>query len=165
MLKYSVLLLMVVAQIVMADEQVSYLDKATKVGENVWIGAQPSEQDFNEFAAEEVGAVINTRTMAEMKQLDFNEVEQASSLNITYDLLEIGEGHAYSPAKLAQFNLLMTANAGKKTVLHCRSGHRASQLYAAWLVKYQGKSDAEALQAIGSDESALNDSMKALLGQ
>ena len=69
MLKYSVLLLMVVAQIVMADEQVSYLDKATKVGENVWIGAQPSEQDFNEFAAEEVGAVINTRTMAEMKQL------------------------------------------------------------------------------------------------
>ncbi|MGJ8663921.1 MAG: fused DSP-PTPase phosphatase/NAD kinase-like protein [Marinicella sp.] len=165
MLKYSILLLMMVTQLVMADDENSYLKAAKKVGDHVWIGAQPTAQDFDELAAEEIGAVISTRTMAEMKQLDFNEVEQASKFNMTYDLLEIGKGHAYSPAKLEEFNALMTANKDKKMVLHCRSGHRASQLYAAWLIKYQGKSDAEALQAIGSDETELNDSVTALLGK
>ena len=165
MLKYSILILMMVAQIVMAEEQVSYLNKAQQVADNVWIGPQPSEQDFNELAAEEIGAVVNTRTEAEMKGLEYSEVEQASKFNMTYDLLEIGTGHAYSPAKLTEFNDLMTANAGKKMLLHCRSGNRAKQLYTAWLIKYQDKSTAEALQAIGSDETELNDSVKTLLGQ
>jgi len=163
MLKYSVLILMMVAQVAMAEEQASYLDKAHRVADNIWIGPQPTEQDFNELAAQEVGAVINTRTAAEMKQLDFNEVDQASKFNITYDLLEIGAGHAYSPAKLDEFNSMMVANSGKNMVLHCRSGHRASQLYAAWLIKFQDKSETEALKAIGSDETELNDSIKVLL--
>ncbi|TDR19365.1 fused DSP-PTPase phosphatase/NAD kinase-like protein [Marinicella litoralis] len=165
MLKYSVLILMVVSQIVMAEEQVSYLNKAKKVGENVWIGPQPTAQDFDELAAEEIGAVVNTRTAAEMEQLGYSEVEQASKFNMTYDLLEIGTGHPYSPAKLETFNALMTANKDKKMVLHCRSGHRASQLYAAWLIKHQNKSTSEALEAIGSNETELNDAMKSLLGQ
>ncbi len=157
--------LMLFSQVLVAQGQDSYLNKAKKVGDNVWIGAQPTEQDFNEFAAEEVGAVINTRTEAEMKQVEFSEVAQASQFNMTYDLLEIGTGHAYSPAKLAEFNDLMTASAGKKMVLHCRSGNRATQLYTAWLIKYQNQSPEEALKAVGSDESELNDSVKALLDQ
>jgi uncharacterized protein (TIGR01244 family) len=165
MKKYLMLLLVLLTPIAMAEEQSSYLKQAKKVGENIWIGPQPTAQDFSEFAAEEIGAVVNTRTAAEMQQLDFNEVEQAAQYNMTYDLLEVGENHAYSPAKLEAFNGLMTANAGKQMVLHCRSGHRASQLYAAWLIKYQGQSTADALKAIQSDETELNDSIKTLLGQ
>ena len=165
MLKYSTLILTMVTLTVMAEEQVSYLDKAQKVGAHVWIGPQPTEHDFDELAAEEIGAVINTRTEAEMKQVTFSEVDQASKFNMTYDLLEIGTGHAYSPAKLVAFNDLMTAHAGKNMLLHCRSGNRATQLYTAWLIKYQDKSAAEALKAVGSEETELNDSVKTLLGQ
>ncbi len=165
MLKYIVMLLMV-TQVSMAEdatEQTGYLAKAKQVGEHVWIGPQPTKQDFDELAADEFGAVINNRTEAETKQLDFNETEQASQYSMTYDLLQIGEGHAYSPAKLTEFNALMTANAGKNVLLHCRSGNRSTQLYTAWLIKYQGKSEAEALAAVGSEETELNDSVKALL--
>ena len=165
MKKYLMWLMVLLTPLAMAEEQGGYLNQAKKVGNNIWIGPQPTEQDFSEFAAEEIGVVINTRTAAEMEQLEFNEVEQAAEFNMTYDLLEIGENHAYSPAKLTAFNDLMTVNAGKQMVLHCRSGHRASQLYAAWLIKYQGQSTAEALKAIQSDETELNDSIKALLGQ
>lgn len=164
MLKYSVLILMMAAQVVMAEEQASYFDKAHKVADNIWIGPQPSEQDFSQFAVKEIGTIINTRTETEMKQLDYNEVDQASNFNMAYELLEIGTGHGYSPAKLNEFNDLMTANAGKNMLLHCRSGHRVTQLYTAWLIKYQDKSPAEALEAIGSDEAELNDSVKTLLG-
>jgi uncharacterized protein (TIGR01244 family) len=158
------MMLLMVSQFAMADDTTSYLNQAKKVGEHVWIGPQPTQNDFNEFAAEEITAVINTRTQGEMTQLDFNEAEELQKIEIDYGLVEIGKGHDYSPEKLSEFNELMTAHAGEKMVLHCRSGHRASQLYAAWLVKYQGKSAAEAMKAIKSDETELTDSMKALLG-
>lgn len=166
--KYAVVLTMILSQTAMADdsaESASYLSKAKQVADNVWIGPQPSEQDYNELAAEEIGAIINTRTASEMEQMQFNSVEKASAFNMTYDLLEIGKDHAYSPEKLASFNELMTANAGKKMVLHCRSGNRATQLFTAWLIKHQGKTEAEALKAVGSDSDELNDSVKALLGK
>ncbi len=168
MLKHLILMLLVFVPIVHANEpqnKTGYLANAKQVGENVWIGPQPSAADFNEFAAEEVTVVVNTRTQAEVDQLDYNQAEQAGQFNMAYDLIEIGNGHAYSPAQLADFNTLMQANVGEKMVLHCKSGNRASQLYAAWLIKHQDKSIAEALQAIQSDETTLNDSIKALLGQ
>lgn len=148
-----------------AADNSSYLQNAKQVGENIWIGPQPTQNDINEFAAEEVTAVINTRTQAEMNQLELKEAEELQKFDISYGLVEIGKGHAYSPAKLNEFNEIMTANQGKKMVLHCRSGHRASQLYAAWLIKYQGKLPEEAMKAIQSDDTELTDSIKALLGQ
>ncbi|MCB1584302.1 MAG: dual specificity protein phosphatase family protein [Xanthomonadales bacterium] len=164
-MKYLLLVLLTIGALNVSAEQQSYLQQAKKVGENVWIGPQPTENDFNEFAAEEVTAVINTRTQAEMEQLKFDESQALKQYDIEYGLVEIGKGHDYSPVKLTEFNDLMVANEGKKMVLHCRSGHRASQLYAAWLIKYKGKTEAEALKTIQSDETELTDSMKALLDQ
>lgn len=165
MYKFTAFILLFSSLIALAqDENPSYLSKTTQVAENIWIGPQPSEQDFNELAAEEIGAIINTRTSTEMEKMDFNEIEQASKFNMTYDLLEIGKGHDYSPVKLESFNQLMVANSGKKMILHCRSGNRATQLYTAWLIKHKGKTEAEALKAVGSEGSELNDSVKTLLG-
>ena len=163
-MKFFILTLMI-SSIAMAEDSSSYFKGAKKVDENIWIGPQPTQNDFNEFAAQEVTAVINTRTQPEMNQLEFNETEELKKFEIDYGLVEIGKGHEYSPAKLSEFNELMVANQGKKMVLHCRSGHRASQLYAAWLIKYQGKTSVDALQAIQSDDTELTDSIKALLGQ
>ena len=166
MAKFFFLSLLLSAHMVAAEEATkSYLAGAKQVADNIWIGPQPSATDFNELAAEEVTAVVNTRTAPEMSQLDFDASEQAARFKMNYALIEIGQGHAYSPVQLAQFNEFMSAHAGQKMVLHCRSGHRASQLYAAWLIKHQNKSASEALQAIQSEETELNENIKALLGE
>jgi len=164
-MKHIALLFTFMAGLAVAEERTTYLHEARQVGENIWIGPQPEATDFDEFAAEEVSLVLNTRTAIEMDQLDFDQADKAGTYDMSYQLLEIGEGHPYSPAKLASFNDILKAHEGKKMVLHCRSGNRASQLYAAWLIKYQNKTPAEALKAIQSDETELTDAMKTLLGQ
>ncbi|WP_223789307.1 fused DSP-PTPase phosphatase/NAD kinase-like protein [Marinicella meishanensis] len=166
MAKFFFLTLVLTATLVAAEDATKgYLDGAKQVADNIWIGPQPSAADFNELAAEEVTVVVNTRTAAEMDQLDFAADAQAQKFNMNYELIEIGQGHAYSPVQLAQFNDFMQAHEGQKMLLHCRSGNRASQLYAAWLIKHQNKTATEALQAIQSEETELNDAIKALLGE
>ena len=164
MMKYLIAGLMM-AQMVVAQEPSDYLKQAKQVGEHVWIGPQPQPADYVEFAADDFVAVINTRTEKEMQDLDFDAAGLADKHGLNHNLIEVGAGHPYSPAKLTEFAALMKQYEGQKMVLHCRSGHRASQLYAAWLVKYQDNTPAEALQAIQSDEQELSDAMKALLGQ
>ncbi len=157
-------MLLIVIQVTYA-EQSSFLAKTLKVDDQVWIGGQPNKQDFSELAADGITAVINTRSAIEMKRLSFIEVEQAAKNNMTYDLLEIGYGHPYSPVKLDEFNNLMEAHKGKNILLHCRSGNRATQLYTAWLIKYQDKTVPEALKIIGSEETEINHAVKVLLGR
>jgi len=165
MFKHFLILWTFMAGPAMADEAASYFNEARLVSDHVWVGPQPDAKDFSEFAAEQVGLVLNTRTAGEMDQLEFDQANVAQTLGLSYELLEIGQDHPYSPAKLAAFNDILEAHRGEKVVLHCRSGNRASQLYAAWLIKYQNKTPAEALKAIHSDESELTDAMKTLLGQ
>jgi protein tyrosine phosphatase (PTP) superfamily phosphohydrolase (DUF442 family) len=165
MFKHTFLMFTFMAGVVVAEEHKTYLNDARLVGDNIWIGPQPEASDFDEFAAEEVSLVLNTRTAVEMEQLDFDQADKAGAYDMSYELLEIGKDHPYCPAKLAAFNDILQAHEGQKMVLHCRSGNRASQLYAAWLIKYQNKTPAEALKAIQSDETELSDAMKTLLGQ
>jgi len=165
-LKYIVLLWVLNTQLVMAeDSTVSYLSQAKQVGDQIWIGPQTTKQDLDELANNHVAVVINSRTQSEMDDLGFNENDQLKRRGMDYGMVEIGKGHDYSPEKLAAFNDLMIANSDKKMVLHCRSGHRSSQLYAAWLIKYQGKTEDEALKIIQSDDIELTASMQALLGK
>lgn len=164
MMKYLLAGLMI-TQWVVAKEPSDYLKQAKQVSQHVWIGPQPQPADYAKFAGDDIVVVINTRTEEEMQDLDFDTAALADKHGMHHNLIEVGAGHPYTPAKLAEFAALMKQHEGQKMVLHCRSGHRASQLYAAWLVKHQNKTPAEALQAIQSDEQELSDAMKALLGQ
>ena len=164
MMKYLLVGLMM-AQMAVAQERSDYLKQAKQVDQHVWIGPQPQPVDYTEIADEGMVAVINTRTEKEMQSLDFDAAGLTHQHGMHHNLIQVGEGHPYTPAKLVEFDALMKQHQGQKMLLHCRSGHRASQLYAAWLIKYQGKTPAEALQAIQSDEPELSEAMKALLGQ
>ncbi len=67
---------------------------------------------------------------------------------IDYHFLPIdGKEFKYSPGKLEEFAQSLNSTEGK-VLLHCRSGHRASQLWAAYLVKYKGKSIDDALAMV-----------------
>lgn len=116
--------------------------------ENLYIGHQPEYIDFATIKAAGFTKVINMRTPEEMKELRFYEDYLLKKAGIEYHLISIGgEDHSYSPAKLDEFAKSLDSAQGK-VLLHCRSGHRASQLWAAYLVKYKGKSIDEALAMV-----------------
>ncbi len=116
--------------------------------ENVFIGPQPQYQDFATIKAAGFSKVINMRTEKEMKELNFYEDYLLQKAGIDYKFIPIGgKDNPYSPEKLAEFAAALENTQGK-VLMHCRSGHRASQLWAAYLVKYKGKSIDEALEMV-----------------
>ncbi len=163
MLKYTFLLLMFSSQL-WAEENESYFSSAKQVSEHIWIGPQPTAAQLDELATSGVAAVMNSRTSKEMKKLDFNEAEQLAANGVVYDLIEIKSRRSFTPERLAEFNEFMQANEGKTMVLHCRSGNRASQLYAAWLIKYKDMKVSDALQYVHSKPTLIPDTMTLLLG-
>ena len=115
---------------------------------NIFIGGQPNHDDFTALKASGITKVINMRTPGEIEKLDFFEDYLAKQAGMDYQLLPIGgKDDKYSPAKLEEFAQLLEANDGK-VLLHCGSGHRASQLWAAYMVKYKDKTPNEALAMV-----------------
>jgi len=135
-----------------ADKALPQVADAFKADSGVIISAQPSPEDLETFKDYGVKAVINSRTDTEMEQLDFNESRWLQTADMAYQQVTIGAQEPYSVAKLTAFNEAMLKareQAGDAPVLlHCRSGHRSSQLYAAWLVKYRGLTPDEALAKV-----------------
>jgi uncharacterized protein (TIGR01244 family) len=118
--------------------------------ENIFIGPQPEYIDFATIKSAGFTKVINMRTPDEMKELKFHEDYLLKKADISYHLIPIGgKEFVYSPAKLTEFAQAMESS-NEKVLLHCRSGHRASQLWAAYLVKYKDKTPDEALTMVKS---------------
>jgi len=132
--------------------------------ENVFIGPQLQYNDFATIKKAGFTKVINMRTPEEMEKLKFYEDFLLKKNNIDYVFIPIGgEKNPYSPEKLEQFAQAME-NTDGKVLLHCRSGHRASELWAAYLVKYKGKTPDEALDMV-SDIGWWPMPMESLLGK
>ncbi|MCB1603763.1 MAG: sulfur transferase domain-containing protein [Gammaproteobacteria bacterium] len=132
--------------------------------ENIFIGAQPDYIDFADIKEFGITKVINNRTLGEMKELNFYEDYLLKKAGIEYVFIPIGdEGNEYSPEKLKEFAQAIDSADGK-VLLHCRSGHRASQMWAAYLVQYQGKTPDEALEMV-SDMGWWPMPMEALLNK
>jgi uncharacterized protein (TIGR01244 family) len=116
--------------------------------DNIYIGPQPQFIDFKTIKDAGFTKVINMRTPKEMKELKFYEDYLLEKADIDYDFIPIGgKDNKYSPAKLEEFARSLESADGK-VLLHCRSGHRASQLWAAYLVKYKGETPDQALAKV-----------------
>ncbi len=115
---------------------------------NIFIGPQPEYSDFKTLKAAGFTKIINMRTPDEMKELKFYEDYLVKKAGIDYHFLPIGgKDFKYSPAKLEEFAQSLNTSTGK-VLLHCRSGHRASQLWVAYLVKYKRKTPDQALAMV-----------------
>lgn len=113
----------------------------------ILIGGQPTPADFEDFRARGVTQVINLRTAEEMKGVGFDEVALVEQLGMGYLSLPVDGSPAYTPELLEAFAQSVSQSQGK-TVLHCTVGSRAGQLYAAYAVKYLGKTPDEAYAAL-----------------
>ncbi|MCU0225009.1 MAG: protein tyrosine phosphatase family protein [Acidobacteria bacterium] len=124
----------------------SFFQKSVDDG-RILVGGQPTKADFEAFKARGVTQVINLRTAEEMKGVDFDEVALVEQLGMSYLSLPIDGSPAYTPELLEAFAQRVSQSQGK-VVLHCTSGARAGQLYAAYAVKYLGKTPDEAYAAL-----------------
>lgn len=128
------------------------LEKAVRI-DRVIIAGQPTEQEIRSLPSRGIRHVFNVRSPEEMNdkvQVDFDEATVLKEMGIEYAQSPIsGEKYPYRTEVLDAFAAMM--NATKDTVLlHCKSGGRARWLYAAYEVKYLGKSPDEVLQSLKS---------------
>jgi protein tyrosine phosphatase (PTP) superfamily phosphohydrolase (DUF442 family) len=124
----------------------SFFDRKLEEGK-ILVGGQPTREDLSVFKASGVTDIVNLRTSEEMKGVDFDEVALADRLGITYLNLPVEGLPSYTPALLEAFAQRVEQAKGM-VVLHCTVGGRAGQLYAAYAVKYLGKTPEEALSAL-----------------
>ena len=122
------------------------LERALRV-DNVLLAPQPAEADFALLREAGVRRVINLRAPEEMGSLGFDAEAAAEGAGLDYATLPIAGNAAFSPAVLDAFSDMMAKGDGD-LLLHCASGARAGQLYAAWLVREKGVSPQEAMQRV-----------------
>jgi uncharacterized protein (TIGR01244 family) len=107
-----------------------------KVGDDLFIGGQPTERGLRELKAQGVTTVVNLRTPEEMKsQVNFDEAALVAQLGMTYVYLPV-RGNAefpYAPATVTKFSEAL-GKANGKVLLHCTIAWRASHLWAAYLI-------------------------------
>ena len=129
------------------DTRGLFQDKFARVGDDVFIGGQPTERALRELSKQGVTTVVNLRSPPEMTRVPFDEAALVKELGMEYVYLPM-RGTAelpYSPAAVKAFAAAMS-NAKGKVLLHCTIAWRASHLWAAYLIQYRNVPVATALE-------------------
>ncbi|MEZ5292027.1 MAG: sulfur transferase domain-containing protein [Vicinamibacterales bacterium] len=110
--------------------------KFASVGDDMFIGGQPTEQALRDLKAQGVTTVVNLRMPEEMARIGFDEAALLKTLGITYVHLPMNgsAGNPYGAEALDRFAAVM-ASAQGKVLLHCTVAWRASHLWAAYLIR------------------------------
>jgi len=129
------------------DTRGLFQDKFVRVGDDVFIGGQPTERALRELRAQGVTTVVNLRSPPEMARVSFAEAALVEELGMEYVYLPLrGTPELpYSPAAVKSFAAAMS-NAQGKVLLHCTIAWRASHLWAAYLIQYRNVPVATALE-------------------
>jgi uncharacterized protein (TIGR01244 family) len=109
--------------------------KFFKVGDDVFIGGQPTQRALRELKQQGVTTVVNLRTPEEMARIGFDEAALVKELGMRYVFIPM-RGNAefpYSPQSLKDFEAAMKSADGK-VLLHCTIAWRASHMWAAYLI-------------------------------
>ena len=119
-----------------------------KVGDDMFVGGQPTEKAIRELKAQGVTTVINLRSPEEMARIPFDEARLVNELGMKYVYIPM-RGTAefpYSPDGLKKFSDAMAAADGK-VLLHCTIAWRASHMWGAYLIQ-QGVPADQALKHV-----------------
>ena len=129
-------------KIARSDFQAAFADAGT-----AYIAGQPTADALRAMKTDGVTTVINLRTQPEMdnrKQVPFDEEALVKELGMTYVHIPLGGPDTpYTPAAVELVAQAIKASKGK-VLLHCTVAWRASHMWAAYLIKYQGVSYDEA---------------------
>jgi len=132
---------------VLLDTTGMFQARFAKLGEDVFIGGQPTEKALRDLKAQGVTTVVNLRSPQEMQSaVKFDEEALVKQLGMRYVYIPM-RGTAelpYSPAGLDKFAEAMKTADGK-VLLHCTIAWRASHLWSAYLIRERGVPVDEAL--------------------
>ena len=120
--------------------------KFVSVGDDMFIGGQPTEKALRELKAKGVTTVVNLRMPEEMARVGFDEAALVRDLGIKYVHIPMRgtADHPYGPKELDTFAAAM-ASADGRVLLHCTIAWRASHLWAAYLIRERKVPVGEAL--------------------
>jgi len=128
------------------DAEGLFQAKFVRVGDDMFIGGQPTEKAIRDLRAQGVTTIVNLRMPEEMARVGFDEEALAKELGIRYVHIPM-RGTAenpYGPKQLDAFSAAM-ASADGKVLLHCTIAWRASHLWAAYLIRERGVPAADAI--------------------
>lgn len=125
---------------VLLDTTGLFRAKIARVGDDIFVGGQPTEKGLREMSRRGVTTVVNLRTPVEMAQdVHFDEPALVAQLGMTYVYLPVrgDTSFPYSPETVTKFSQAVRESKGK-VLLHCTIGWRASHLWAAYLTHERG---------------------------
>lgn len=110
--------------------------KFASVGDDLFIGGQPTEKALRELRAKGVTTVVNLRMPEEMAQIGFDEAALVKQLGMRYIHIPMrgSAENPYGPKELDRFAEAI-ASADGKVLLHCTVAWRASHLWGAYLIR------------------------------
>ena len=116
---------------------------------NLYISGQPDESSFQKLKSEGVTTIINLRTDMEMDNRDyvpFDEEAVVDSLGMEYVHIPLGGADSpYTNEALVKFADAVQEADGK-VLLHCTTAHRASYMWAAYLIQFKDFSPDKAIE-------------------
>lgn len=120
--------------------------KFVSVGDDMFIGGQPTEKAIRNLKARGVTTIVNLRMPEEMARVGFDEAALAKDLGVRYVHIPMrgSAENPYGPKELDAFAAAM-ASADGKVLLHCTVAWRASHLWAAYLIRDRNVEVATAL--------------------
>src|SRR6185295_8333221 len=121
--------------------------KFVSVGDDMFIGGQPTEKALRDLRAKGVTTIVNLRMPEEMTRVGFDEAVLARELGMRYVYIPMNgtPGNPFGPQALDTFAAAM-ASADGKVLLHCTIAWRASHLWAAYLIRDRNVPVATALE-------------------
>ena len=121
--------------------------KFASVGDDMFIGGQPTEKAIRDLKSKGVTTIVNLRMPEEMTRVGFDEAALAKELGIRYVHIPMRgtSENPYGPKQLDTFAEAM-ASADGKVLLHCTVAWRASHLWAAYLIRERKVPVATALE-------------------
>ena len=129
-----------IAEPVLLDTTGMFQAKFARIGDQFFVGGQPTEKALREMKARGVTTVVNLRTPPEMtSQVKFDEAALVKELGMKYVYVPVrGDStYPYSPKALAEFAKAVKESNGK-VLLHCTIAWRASHLWGAYLIQERG---------------------------
>ncbi len=108
--------------------------------DRVAVAPQPTEDDLRLLAGRGYTHIVNLRTQAEMddrESVPSDEAALAAELGMQYRWLPVGGADPYRSEVTEGMRQALTDPLAR-VLLHCASGGRASQAYAAYAVQYLG---------------------------
>jgi protein tyrosine phosphatase (PTP) superfamily phosphohydrolase (DUF442 family) len=109
---------------------------------NLWFAGQPDGAGLEAAKRSGVAVVVNMREPGEMR---WDEASAVERLGMSYVSVPVSAWRPYSAQAFDRIEEIVTANSGKKILIHCGNSNRAGAWLATRLVQREGMSVEKAL--------------------